>query len=299
MINNNKFKSDLENHKFEIEPTNKNNNFTYQNDHYNVLNKLISALKTQLDIDLQEYRLAYIERRIRAIMNKFKIYSYEQFLNLVKSKQIKKQEFLKLFTINVTKFFRDIGPFRYFESIILPKLVNINSNLHILSAACATGEEAYSIAIIVDYFLKKRNLDKKVVLKIDAIDIDPTSIEIALQGVYFKDQLVNISNQSINRNFTEIDNGVYKIRENLKNYIRFMVKDITTLDNQKYNCIFCRNFLIYIDKDKQQNILKIFWDNLAPNGYLILGKTETISVGYQNNLFEYENLKEHIYKKRI
>ncbi|MHA1340340.1 MAG: CheR family methyltransferase [Promethearchaeota archaeon] len=263
----------------------------------NRIDLLIKRIISGYNIDLQKYRRAYIERRLKVMMYRYKIQDYKEFLNLLEQKHIKKEQFLHWFTINVTKFFRDIEPFRYFESKILPKLIALDlKNVYILSAGCATGEEPYSIAIIIDYFLKKRNLYNKINFNIDAIDIDPNSIKAAEEGIYFKEQLVNISSESLRRNFIEINENIYKIKDHLKKYINFNVKDINQLKNQNhYFCIFCRNVLIYIDKEMQNNIIKIFWQNLMPNGYLILGKTETINS--QNSLFEYENLKEHIYKK--
>ncbi|OLS16177.1 MAG: chemotaxis protein CheR [Promethearchaeota archaeon CR_4] len=264
--------------------------------------QILTFLQRTIKLNVQCYRDSYVRRRVEAIMSRLSLETYKQFQQWLYSPLFDKNVFIKGLTINVTEFFRDIGPFRYLEMKILPELLDTKlrqgeETLRIWSAGCATGEEPYSLAIILDWILQRKNLKARIAAKIIATDLDPIPINVGIKGCYSLQQLKNISQESLRRNFDHLFGDKYAIKPHLKEYVDFQQHDI--LSGQKngvYDIIICRNVLIYVNKDDQITILKLFWESLNVPGYLILGKTESFPLFY-NELFRYDNLNEHIYIK--
>ena len=264
--------------------------------------QILTFLQRTIKLNVQCYRDSYVRRRVEALMSRLGLETYRQFQQWLYSPLFDKDVFIKGLTINVTEFFRDIGPFRYLESKILPDLLDAKrkrgeDTLRIWSAGCASGEEPHSLAIILDWVLQRKNLKERIAAKIIATDLNINPINFARKGIYSIQQLRNISEESLRRNFDHIFGDKYAIKPRLKEYVDFQQHDI--LAGQKiglFDIIFCRNVLIYVNKEDQITILKMFWESLNVPGYLILGKTESFPLFY-NELFRYDNLNEHIYLK--
>ncbi len=276
--------------------------YTHPENSEKFFDQILCFLKQSLNLNVQCYRDSYIRRRVEALMSRLSIETYKQFQQWLYSPLFDKDVFIKSLTINVTEFFRDIGPFRYLESQILPKLLEMKlsrgeSTLRIWSAGCASGEEPYSLAILLDWVLSRKYLKEKITAKIIATDLNEHPIEFGRKGCYAMSQLRNISEESVRRNFDHLFGDKYAIKSHLKHYVDFQQHDL--LSGQrigKFDLIICRNVLIYVKKEDQITILKQFWDSLNVPGYLILGKTESFPLFY-NELFHYDNLSEHVYEK--
>ncbi len=264
--------------------------------------QIILFLQRNLNLNVQFYREAYLRRRVEALMSRLGIETYKQFQQWLYSPLFDNDLFIKSLTINVTEFFRDVGPFRFLESKMLPKLIDDklrrgDSSLRIWSAGCASGEEPYSLAIILHWLLQHKNLAERFVAKIIATDLNQHPIEFARKGCYARQQLKNISEESLRRNFDHVFGDKYSIKPHLKEYVEFQQHDL--LSGQKignFDIIICRNVLIYVKKEDQITILRQFWESLHYPGYLILGKTESFPL-FHNDLFQYDNLNEHVYRK--
>ncbi len=255
-----------------------------------------------MDIDLSHYREKYLNRRLYyRILRLEGVKTYKQYLNYIKNNPKEPKIFKEEMTIHVTHFFRDESPFRYLEKNILPKIGELKETMgkeeetiHILSAPCSTGEEPYSLAIIVDFLRKKEILRNPV--KIYAYDLDPTVINIAKKGVYKVQSLEKISKISKLRNFHKINSEFWRVRKHLKKYIEFGIHDLLTpLHGAKLDLVVCRNFLIYIDKKNQRKVIHNLVRNLKDDGFLMLGKTEGFPL-LDSDRFEPVNNREHIYK---
>lgn len=255
-------------------------------------------ISEKANIDLALYRENFLHRRIYYRLLRININSYSEYLIYLKSHPEEYKSFLESFTIHVTDFFRDVTPFRYLEEVLFAKLINMkigaDRTIRILSAPCSTGEEPYSIAMIVDA-MKRKNLIPNPV-EIYACDLEPKVVEFARAGIYSKDTMKNISEDSMRRNFIESGDGLVALRPNIKSYVQFFVQDLLkALPDRKYDLVVCRNFLIYISKDNQKVVINNFMTRMVPMAYLMLGKTEGFPL-LSAQQFSPESLKEHIYR---
>ena len=141
---------------------------------------------------------------------------------------------------------------------------------------------------------------KKIIstpVQIHGIDIDKDVIDKAILGIYKKDSLDKISLNAIQRNFNQKSEGLVQIKERIKKYCTFSVQDILKpYKSPKYDLISCRNFLIYVSREQQKQVIQNLINNLRYDGYFLLGKTEGFPIMKENSNFVPENIKEHIYQ---
>jgi chemotaxis methyl-accepting protein methylase len=268
------------------------------NEYYEKIRKILA---NELDLDLTHYRDKYLHRRLYYRLLKLNIPSYRDYLQYIQNHSEEPKLFKQELTIHVTHFFRDESPFRYLEKTIFPILAKIKEDLsdkmiNILCAPCSSGEEAYSLAIIANFLREKKIINNPV--HIYACDLEPNIIETAEIGIYSEESMKNISEISKKQNFTKIGENMWKIQPFLKKYISFFVQDLLKpiyMADIKFDLICCRNFLIYIDKNKQRKVIENLIDVIEPHGYLMLGKTEGFPL-LSINKFVPVDIREHIYK---
>ncbi len=216
---------------------------------------------------------------------------YKSYLEFIKGEPAELQLLLKTIPINLSYFYRNPEVFECFQRNVLPAL-NKKRQLSFWSAGCASGEEAYSIAIALHEALGDEIL--KCRIHIYGTDVDVEAIEQAEKGVYTDFALSYLPAELINRYFKK-DNGNYEIVPYLKKYVQFYRIDLFEIPPfEKVDVIFCRNVLIYLAKEGQKEIIKIFHDKLKPTGFLILGKVE-ILLGITG--FKVIDTRERIYQK--
>ncbi|MHA2001479.1 MAG: CheR family methyltransferase [Promethearchaeota archaeon] len=272
-----------------------------------IIQDLLKFIKSKINFDASQYRSNYLKRRlywrINYLPNLQSVQDYLAFVNKNFDEEL--PFFQKMLSINVTEFFRDIAPFRYVEKVLLKKISDQKNKLplsdptiRILSAACSSGEEPYSLAIIADFLRKKAIISNPV--EILGIDIKGQMIQDANTGIYSKNSLKNISEKSLGRNFRNLGDGTFKIKLAIQAYCKFKQGDLFTLKifPKKFDLILCRNFLIYISKDKQIKIVEKLLKNLNPNGYIIFGKTEGIYHSLKSNYgqIQAELISENIFQ---
>lgn len=250
-------------------------------------------------LDCYQYKDKYLKRRIDARMNVKKIKTYNEYIRLLKSEPSEYDDLLNDITINVTQFFRDPEVFEIIFEEILPYLIylkvkNERRLIRIWSAGCASGEEAYSLAIFMHDLLGEEF--HNFIVNIHGTDIDNGSLNAAKIGKYLPRQLENVPTVYLYRYFS-FDGETYEISDELKEMVRFKKQDLfSDSKSSHYDLIICRNVIIYFTKEMQDKLFLSFFNALNQDGYLVMGNTETM-LGDSVNLFEPVNLKERIYQK--
>lgn len=227
-------------------------------------------------IDLTQYKISFIKRRIKIRLDANDLKNYLQYFWLLNNTPSEYFELFRVLSINVSEFFRDKDVFETLSRKIIPALFNDGtySSIKIWSAGCATGEEPYSIAILLNEELKKHNFRS---LKIIATDKSFKAVEFGKIGKYPNSALKNLPISLLNKYFTPSEEGYFQVSDKLKDMVDFEVSDIfNDLPPNGLNAIFCRNLLIYIDRDSHLKIITKFHTSLKKRGYLVLGGSETI-----------------------
>lgn len=258
------------------------------------IQKVFDLLNKRTNIDFSSYKENTILRRIKKRMNETKTFDIDDYLLYLKANpnelEILKNELL----IIVTSFFRGEDSFKELEKQlhILIKEKN-NDTLRIWVSACATGEEAYTIAIIIKEILEKLDLQKKVT--IFATDVSDIAIESARLKVYSSEQMIGVEKKYIEKYFEEHNTG-YRPKKELRDMIIFSKHDIIKDPPfSNLDLVSCRNLLIYFNNDLQKVIMNLFYYALRFGGLLFLGQSET--VGNLNNFFSTIHSKNKLYKK--
>jgi chemotaxis protein methyltransferase CheR len=252
-------------------------------------------------LDITRYKPAFMKRRLDRRMRILNMSKYSEYALVLKQER---QEFEEVFTslsINVTNFFRDSMVFDRFQLSILPKILSnldVNNKIRVWSAGCASGEEPYSIAIMIKQAIGKlNNLDIEII----ANDVNKAAIQFAERGIYPAKSVESLPTNVIRNNFQKItdnkNNMEYEIMQHIKEMVTFKVGDILS-DNMKFfDVIFCRNVLIYYEKEAQELIFTKFYNGLRDSGYLVLGMDETMFGRKCQKLFHPLMARERIYQK--
>ena len=199
-----------------------------------------------------------------------------------------KDKFVDTVTIHKTNFFRENNHFELLQRNIANIIdkspsVKYSNELRVWSSACSTGEEAYTLSMLL-----KEILPIGIKAKILATDISPDSIRKALEGVYKFGPEDNITNYYINKYFTKIDNE-WKISDEIKNHVTFRLFNLMEPFPFKnpFDVIFCRNVMIYFDRVVQEKLVNNFYNSLGKNGFLFIGHSESlIQIKHQFSYFE-------------
>lgn len=241
------------------------------------LKNIVQYLYYAENVDFSHYKMNTINRRIqrRMLMNKLKtLNDYSEYLRL---NTIESNLLCQDLLINVTSFFRDGEPFLFLKSTILPKLIQSKEAgqvLRIWVAACATGEEVYSIAILLFELKEETKLD--VSFQIFASDLSAEAITIARRGEYSIAQVNNLSPERLERFFLKVKNK-YCVVKLLREICVFAQHNILNDPPfSRMDFISCRNMLIYLDVAGQKRVMATFHYSLIDGGCLMLGKSETI-----------------------
>jgi len=259
--------------------------------------ELLAQVSTQTNIDFRNYKSSTILRRIgrrMAITHNANLRDYADYL---RAHPDEVSELVKVFLIKVTGFFRDPEAFESLRSTIIPELIDRSKEngrtLRLWSAGCATGEEAYSLALLLADQLGPDFPEWNV--KIFATDIAEDAISFARRGLYPENVLNDLPDDYRNRYFERADHG-YRISKALRQVVIFGQQDISRgVPFPRIDLVTCRNLLIYLKSDLQQTVLDLFAYSLHQSrGYLFLGKAETARP--TKAMFELVNKKWKIYR---
>jgi len=261
----------------------------------NAFQKIFILLRTHTGHDFSLYKQSTIYRRIERRMVISQLDNLSNYIRLLQENPEEIESLFKELLIGVTNFFRDPESFDKLK-IMLSEIVKSkpdNGQIRIWVPGCSTGEEAYSIAIILHECLDE--IKKRLNIQIFATDIDSNAIEKARIGTYYG-IAQDLSTERLNRYFS-VDGNLFHVRKEIREMVVFapqsIIKDppFTKLD-----LLSCRNLLIYMDSALQKKIIPLFHYSLLPDGILFLGSSETIS-GFVD-LFSIADNKWKIYKRR-
>jgi len=259
--------------------------------------QILTVLRVRRGVDFTYYKQSTLKRRIIRRMALNKIEKPVNYLNYLRENKNEQDALYNDMLISVTNFFRDTQSFEVLCSSIFPILVSkktINEPLRIWIAGCATGEEAYSIAIC----LQEQLGDKAAAMKIQifATDISEIAIAKARTGIYSQTELNGLSSSRLQQFFTKMD-GNYQVNKIIRDMCVFahhnLLKDPPF---SKIDLVSCRNVLIYLEPVLQKRALTTFHYSLNEDGYLVLGKSETI--GNNTDIFKSYNSTEKIYSRK-
>jgi two-component system CheB/CheR fusion protein len=241
----------------------------------------LDHVREQTGLDFRSYKPATIQRRLQRRIVATKSDDLTGYMRYLESHHDEYQRLASSFLISVTEFMRDPELFDVLRDQVLPELITYSRQqgreLRIWSAGCATGEEAYSLAILVCEALEEDLPNFNV--RIFATDLDADAIEFARRGRYPADAMDEIPGDIVDRYFTKID-GHYEAKKQVRSMIVFGEHDLVQrAPFPRIDLVVCRNVLIYFTRELQQHTLELFAFALRDGGYLALGKTETVSPG--------------------
>ena len=260
------------------------------------LKDIFTLLLHAYDIDFSFYKPSTIIRRLERRIALKNFNSIEEYLTLLNSDIYELDALYHDLLIEVTEFFRDIEAFKAIEEEVIPKLFNnpkCNGEIRVWVSACATGEEAYSIAILIDEYIRENNLNRD--FKIFATDIHKESLNKAGRGIYCENAVTKISPERLERYFQR--KGIYyQVNTSLRQKIVFAPHNLVNDPPfTRMDLITNRNFLIYLKSAVQKKVISMLHFGLKSEGYLFLGSSEHL--GDLEKDFESINPKWKIFKK--
>lgn len=232
--------------------------------------QFIAQIKRITGIDLSLYKEVQMKRRITSLYEKKGFRSFQDFFKELNKNQNLLNEFLDRLTINVSEFFRNYKRWEILENKILPQIIKNNKRPKIWSAACSTGEEAYTIAMILTGLIPYSDIH------ILATDIDDNALMRAKAGVYHKRSLNEVPNH-IRQRFFKQNEDYYSVISDIKKMVTFKKQNLLADPfDGPYDLIICRNVLIYFTEEAKNQLYQKFSSALKREGILFVGSTEQI-----------------------
>ncbi|WNZ29826.1 MAG: protein-glutamate O-methyltransferase CheR [Candidatus Bathyarchaeota archaeon] len=246
-------------------------------------------------INFDYYRESYLKRRLKVRLTLTKTHTYSKYMQFLKTNPEEFKRLIDDVTVNYTKFFRDTDVYDFLKDTLLPKLIFSSKPwIRIWSAGCATGEEPYSLAMLIHEVSKIPPKERRVTIY--ASDIDETVLDKSARGEYDKRATESINKKLLEKYF-DFEDNIYKVKPFIKEIIHFEKQDLMAPPvRRNLDLILCRNVMIYFSREIQQIIYGHFYNSLRPEGYLISGKTEFIA-GEASQKFVDVNSKCRIYQK--
>ncbi|QGG79448.1 PAS domain-containing protein [Litorivicinus lipolyticus] len=261
--------------------------------------RILIVLRERYDIDFTLYKPGTIGRRIERRMAIGNIGSSGDYLTRLRQDGDELENLYRDLLIGVTEFFRDPQAFEILYKNVLDDMANKLSNersLRVWTPGCATGEEAYSLAIMLHELATLKN--KPLNVKIFATDLHPGALEAAGAGLYRKETLSNVSDERLERYFiAQSDNRTYRVSPELRRMVVFAPQNVTKDPPfTKIDLVSCRNLLIYLQQPIQDKILSLFHFSLNKGGVMFLGPSET--AGVVESEFDVVDRHWRLYRKR-
>lgn len=232
--------------------------------------QFVDSIKRKTGIDLALYKEAQMKRRLTSLYEKKGFKNFVDFYRAIESDRALLDEFLDRMTINVSEFYRNGKRWEVLNQKIFPRLLKDNKRLKVWSAACSTGEEPYSLAMVLSNHMPLSQV------AIQATDLDNNAIAKAKAGIYPERSLAEVPATMKAKYFTQ-DGAFYKVSNDIKQAVTFknhnLLKD--SYDSH-FDLIVCRNVMIYFTEEAKDQIYANFSKALRPGGVLFVGSTEQI-----------------------
>jgi len=260
------------------------------------LNKVFLLLRSRTGRDFTYYKHSTLRRRIKRRLLVHKLDRMKDYVRLLEQNPAEVDALFQDILINVTEFFRDQDSFLALENEVLPRILKRpqNAQIRIWAPGCSSGEEVYSIAIILQELMGMDGTSQPV--QIFGTDIDPDAIEQARRGIYSERIVNEVSPERLKRFFAKVSTG-YQISKGIRDMCIFAEQDVTKDPPfSKLDLVCCRNLMIYLGSVLQKKVLQIFHYALQPTGVLMLGTSE--SIGGHADLFRVMDAKNKLYTKK-
>lgn len=250
---------------------------------------------------LDQYNRGYIQRRIAVRMRARNVDTYAEYTRFLDIDPEEYNRLFDVFTINVTQFFRDPSVFEAVRNQVFPTLLQEkkekrDNTIRIWSVGCASGEEPYTIAILLKEVFREEI--RKYLISIYATDIDRECLLKTKEGIYSKESVVDLKKEYLNKYFTPLPNERYKLSDEIKNMVTFKYHNLLNDPFfQALDVLFCRNVLFYFTREAREQILESFYRSLDTHGFLIIGKSELLFFSRARYYFYPFNPAEHIFRK--
>ena len=269
---------------------------------------VMAALKTLRGLDLSGYRPGTLQRRVAARMLRAKATDIDEYARQLHLDPDECDRLISTIAIKVSSFFRDPIVFELTARKLLSDIIQRNrrsgapgGDIRVWSAGCATGEEAWSLAILLHQALKGEGNDWTV--QIFATDLDPNALATAEIGTYPRERFKDVKLGVLDQYFIADEDG-YRVRPFLRRIVRFSRDDLVSTQRHApaesvfgtFDLIFCRNVLIYYSRDEQDHMFRRLHRSLAQRGYLVLGNAEGLNTEMESKLQTIDRMN-RIYRK--
>lgn len=230
----------------------------------------VENIRNKTGIDLSQYKEAQMKRRLTSLREKRGFKDFQSYFAEIQKNSQLFEEFLDRMTINVSEFFRNPKRWEILEKKIIPRLLKQSTRLKVWSAACSTGEEPYTLAIILNKFMPLSQIS------ITATDIDKGILERAKIGLYTDRSLKDVPQDVLNKYFIQEPLG-YRIIDDIKKTVTFKQQNLLAdRFEDNHDLIVCRNVMIYFTEEAKNELYYKFSRALKPGGVLFVGSTEQI-----------------------
>lgn len=239
---------------------------------------------SQCGIYIADNRKYLLENRLGNRLKELNLKNFDEYYKFLRFDVGKASEMKKLFeviTTNETSFYRNPPQLKVFQDQVLTEVLDdcrkAGKKLRIWSAGCSTGEEPYTISMIINEMLKSEISRWDV--KITANDLSERVLESARKGVY-NDYTLRSTPKEVAKRYFDTENGTNKIKPSVKKLVSFgqiNLKDRLQVKRvERSQIVFCRNVIIYFDDPMKKHVINSYYDNLLPGGYLIIGHSESL-----------------------
>ncbi|GLX68975.1 CheR family methyltransferase [Paenibacillus glycanilyticus] len=233
-------------------------------------NLFIQRMKAKTNIDLSQYKEAQMKRRLTTLREKHGHETFEAYWRAIEHNRSLLTEFLDRMTINVSEFWRNPNRWEVLQSRFLPEMMGRSDKLKVWSAACSTGEEPYTIAMIMS------ELGALHKASITATDLDAVVLDKAKEGLYLERALRDVP-AAYRQKYFQQEHGMFAVTDKLKNAISFKQQNLLhDAFDHSYDLIICRNVMIYFTEEAKHLLYQKFAQALRPGGLLFVGSTEQI-----------------------
>jgi two-component system CheB/CheR fusion protein len=262
------------------------------------LQRIFALLRARTGNDFSYYKTSTLRRRIERRMVIHQIQKNSHYVQYLEENPQEVDLLFKELLIGVTKFFRDSQAFIALADDVLPPLIKSkpeDATLRVWVPGCSTGEEAYSLAILLRETITR--LKKRIQVQIFATDLDSQAIEHARVGVYAESITVDVSPRRLTQFFSHERDGRYRISKAIRETVIFAEQNVISDPSfTKLDILSCRNLLIYLQAGLQRQLLPLFHHSLRPGGILFLGSSETI--GGFGALFEAASKEHKLFRRK-
>ncbi|WP_308640017.1 CheR family methyltransferase [Paenibacillus silvisoli] len=250
----------------------------------------VKKIKEKTAIDLSQYKEAQMKRRLTTLREKYGFDTFSAYWNALERDKKLMNEFLDRMTINVSEFWRNPSRWDAMEKKFLPEMIRNHSRVKIWSAACSTGEEPYTLSMIISELGAQ---DRTSIL---ATDLDNIVLQKAAQGIYQDRSIRDVPRNYLNKYFSKQDGDNLAVNPQLKRNITFKQQNLLhdTFDTG-FDVIVCRNVMIYFTEEAKHMLYHKFSKALKPGGLLFVGSTEQI---FSPGQYDFDSVETFFYRKR-